>query len=83
MQTDEARKQIHLSRLRELTANLGHLIGQLINHAMVQHRAHSAVMEEIDLAELVRHEMADICSNYSARNLDHLDLALLVPDHPA
>lgn len=82
MQTDEARKQTHLNRLRELTANLGHLIGQLINHAMVQHRANSAVMEEIDLAKLVRHEMAEICSNYSVRNLDHLDLALVVPDHP-
>ncbi|WP_317205909.1 sensor histidine kinase [Janthinobacterium sp.] len=82
MQTDEARKHIHLNRLRELTANLGHLIGQLINHAMVQHRANSAVMEAIDLAELVRGEMAEICSNYSLRNLDRLDLALLVPEHP-
>ena len=82
MQTDEARKHIHLNRLRELTANLGQLIGQLINHAMVQHRANSAVLEELDLAELVRHEMAEFCSNYSARNLDHVDLAMLVPDHP-
>ena len=82
MQTDEARKQVHLGRLRELTTNLGHLIGQLINHAMVQHRANSAVLEQVDMAELVRHEMAEICSNYSARNLDQLDLALVVPEHP-
>ncbi|MES2257644.1 MAG: sensor histidine kinase [Pseudomonadota bacterium] len=82
MQTEEARKQIHLGRLRELTANLGRLIGQLINHAMVQHRASSAVPEELDLAELVRHEMAEIVSNYGMRNLDHLDLGIQAPDHP-
>lgn len=81
MQTDEKRKQVHLGRLRELTQNLGYLIGQLINHAMVQHRGNSVVLEELDLAELVRHEMAEICSNYGARNLERLDLEMLVPDH--
>ncbi len=82
LQPDESKKQQHLARLRELTANLGHLIGQLISHAMVQHRGSSAMLEQVDLAELVRHELADIVSNYGARNLDQLDLALTSPNTP-
>lgn len=79
LQTEEARKQAHLARLRELTVNLGQLIGQLINHAMVQHRAGNAPLEELDLAELVRHEMADFLSHHAGRDLD---FGLQAPDGP-
>lgn len=80
MQTEEAPRQVHLGRLRALTAGLGQLIGQLINHAMVQHRANSAVPAELDLGELLRAEMADIISNYSQRKLDRLDFGIRGPE---
>jgi two-component system sensor histidine kinase TctE len=82
VQPDEASRQGHLARLRVLTENLARLIGQLINHAMVQHRASSAVFQPVDVSELVRHEMADILSDYRARNLDRLDVGIQAPAHP-
>lgn len=81
-QTDETRKQAHLARLRSLTSNLGRLIGQLINHAMVQHRADSAIPVRFDLAELVREEMADMLSAWHDRDLQALDVGIDMPATP-
>jgi two-component system sensor histidine kinase TctE len=81
-QADETRKQAHLARLRSLTSNLGRQIGQLINHAMVQHRADSAIPVRLDLAELVREEMAEMLSAWHERDLNALDVGMDMPDTP-
>ncbi|WP_345796808.1 sensor histidine kinase [Castellaniella sp. MT123] len=77
IQTDEAQKQAHLARLRVLTRELGQLVNQLINHAMVQQRAETTPFTTIDLAELVRTELAEALSNEPDRDLD---VAVNAPD---
>ncbi|WP_343585354.1 sensor histidine kinase [Herbaspirillum sp.] len=77
-QSDEAGRQRHLQRLSERTRHLGALVNQLINHAMVQHRSDSVAPERIDLALLVRQEMADMLSHQER----DLDVALDAPDAP-
>ena len=79
MQTEEARKQVHMGRLRELTHNLGTLVNQLINHAMVQHRSSDMAFVKLDLAQLVRRETAAILSDHASRNLD---IEMRVPEQP-
>ena len=79
MQHDDAGRALHQARLQELTHHLGELVNQLINHAMVQHRADSAALEPIDLASLARQQMTDMLSHHAQR---HLDIALHVPEHP-
>ena len=69
----------HLSRLGELTRQLGALVNQLINHAMVQHRAGSVPLQRIDLARLARDEMSEMLAAHANRMLD---LAFSAPDQP-
>jgi two-component system sensor histidine kinase TctE len=70
MEGDPAGSRRHVARLGELTRNLGELVNQLINHAMVQHRADSIPFHEIDLARLAREEMAEMLSCHASRMLD-------------
>jgi two-component system sensor histidine kinase TctE len=79
LNADQANQSPHLARLQELTANLGDLVSQLINHAMVQLRAESAPLEAIDLIALARQTMADRLSGEQHQNLD---LAFLAPQDP-
>ncbi len=79
MQPDDAGRARHEARLRELTHHLGELVNQLINHAMVQHRADSVPLQTLDLASLAREEMADMMSQGTQRELD---LALHAPEPP-
>jgi two-component system sensor histidine kinase TctE len=79
MERGQAASDRHLARLGELTRHLGELVNQLINHAMVQHRAGSVPLQEIDLARLARDEMADMLSHHANRMLD---LAFSAPDAP-
>jgi two-component system sensor histidine kinase TctE len=79
MQADDEGRARHLKRLSELTQRLGELVNQLINHAMVQHRADSVAMERIDLVDLTRLEMTEMLSHQTHRNLD---IALDAPDTP-
>lgn len=79
MQRDESGRLRHIARLSELTHHLGNLINQLINHAMVQHRADSVQFETLDLTALTRREMTDILSAHAQCNLD---IAMLAPDEP-
>lgn len=74
--TDQSK---HLSRLGELTGQLGELVNQLINHAMVQHRAGSVALQKIDLARLARDEMSEMLVRHANRMLD---LAFNAPDQP-
>ncbi len=78
LNANEATRGYHLARLQDLTRNLGALVNQLINHAMVQFRAESIALESIDLAELAREVMAEKLSG----PLHHdLDFGFLTPDH--
>ncbi len=79
MQHDDKDRAQHEARLRELTHHLGELVNQLINHAMVQHRADSAALEAVDLASLARQQMTDTLSHHAQR---HLDIALHAPEYP-
>jgi two-component system sensor histidine kinase TctE len=76
-QSDETLRAAHVVRLRELSLNLAQLVNQLINHAMVQHRAMNPEFSDIDLAELVRREVATILSDSATRDLD---IELRVPE---
>ncbi|MEO7952509.1 MAG: sensor histidine kinase [Polaromonas sp.] len=79
MQRDEDKREQHLARLRELTHHLGELVNQLVNHAMVQHRAGSVPLETIDLTSMARAEMSEMLSQHAQRKLD---LALNTPEQP-
>ncbi|EIJ47750.1 transmembrane sensor histidine kinase transcription regulator protein [Herbaspirillum sp. GW103] len=78
-ESSEDKRQRHLAQLRERTRNLGALVNQLINHAMVQHRNDNRLQERIALAELVRSQMTEVLSN---RSRTPPDLALDVPPLP-
>ncbi|BEV15920.1 sensor histidine kinase [Herbaspirillum sp. DW155] len=78
-ETSEDKRQRHLALLRERTRNLGALVNQLINHAMVQHRNDSRLQQRIELGELVRSQMTEVLSN---RARTPHDLALDVPPLP-
>lgn len=79
MHADQASRDQHLARLQVLARNLGDLVNQLINHAMVQYRAESVPLETIDLALLAREAMADRLSHPQHQ---HLDLGFQAPDLP-
>ena len=79
LNADQPSRDQHLARLQELTHNLGDLVNQLINHAMVQFRAESVPMETIDLASLARTVMVDKLSH---PQYQHLDLGFQAPDTP-
>jgi two-component system sensor histidine kinase TctE len=53
-ETRPERREQQLNRVRERTAELGRLTNQLLNHAMIIHRAEVAEFETIDLAVLAR-----------------------------
>ncbi len=76
---NEEKRQRHLALLRERTGNLGALVNQLINHAMVQHRNDSSLQARIDLGELVRSQMTEVLSN---RSRTPQELSLDVPPLP-
>lgn len=78
-QTDAQRKHAHLARVEELSQNLGVLVNQLISHAMVQHRASHFQPTKLDLATLVRDELAKILSDHAQRELD---IEMRVPEQP-
>jgi two-component system sensor histidine kinase TctE len=79
LQPDPARRDQHLARLQDLTRNLGDLVNQLINHAMVQFRAESVPLDAMDLAALARESMADQLSHLEHQ---HLDLGFQAPAGP-
>lgn len=68
-----------VARLGELARHLGELVNQLINHAMVQYRAGSLPLQEIDLTRLARAEMSEMLSQHAGRMLD---LEFRAPDAP-
>lgn len=79
METTELRSRARLEHLRSVTRELGTLVNQLINHAMVQQRAETTPMKPVDLAALVRAEMADALSGPGVRAVE---VAVALPDTP-
>ena len=79
LQADEDKRAQHLARLQALTSNLGDLINQVINHAMVQFRAEAAALEPLDLCKLAREVMVD---KLSGPKHQALDLDFLAPSEP-
>ncbi|AJC18315.1 sensor histidine kinase [Pandoraea sputorum] len=75
---DEAARQTHIARIQKQARGLGGLIHQLINHAMVQHRAESVARTPVDLNELLQTAMRETLS-YVTRDID---VALHAQDEP-
>ncbi|QHE93776.1 sensor histidine kinase [Pandoraea fibrosis] len=73
---DEDARQTHIARIQKQARGLGGLIHQLINHAMVQHRANSVAPVPVDLNELLPTAMRETLS-YATRDID---VALNAPD---
>ncbi|MDN4575086.1 sensor histidine kinase [Pandoraea cepalis] len=66
---DEAARQAHIARIQKQARGLGGLIHQLINHAMVQHRADSVAPTPVDLKTLLPVAMRETLS-YATRDID-------------
>ncbi len=66
---DEAARQAHIARIQKQARGLGGLIHQLINHAMVQHRADSVAPTPVDLKALLPVAMRETLS-YATRDID-------------
>ncbi|WP_374623045.1 sensor histidine kinase [Pandoraea sp.] len=75
---DEAARQAHIARIQKQARGLGGLIHQLINHAMVQHRADSIAPTPVDLNALLQVAMRETLS-YATRDID---VALQAPQTP-
>ncbi|VVD66219.1 histidine kinase [Pandoraea eparura] len=75
---DEAARQAHIARIQKQARGLGGLIHQLINHAMVQHRADSVAPTPVDLNALLPEAMRETLS-YATRDID---VALHAPPTP-
>ncbi|MFH6783193.1 MULTISPECIES: sensor histidine kinase [Methylobacterium] len=69
-ETDEGRRRDQIDRLRRRTAELGHLTNQLLNHAMVIHRARSAAFSPVDVAGLARRTLIDALQQAGGRSVD-------------
>jgi len=74
---DPLRREAQLARVAARTEQLGHLVGQLFNHAMVTHRAGVAPLEPVDLVLLTRRVMLDVPP--AARTLE---MSLDAPEGP-
>jgi two-component system, OmpR family, sensor histidine kinase TctE len=68
-ETKPERREQQLNRVRERTAELGRLTNQLLNHAMIIHRAEVAEFETIDLAALARQTLINAVPSL-AREVD-------------
>ncbi|NEX60336.1 sensor histidine kinase [Noviherbaspirillum galbum] len=75
-ETDEDKRQAYLERLRQRLHDLGSLVNQLLQHAMVLHRADAVPKARIDLKALTRKEAMEVLSEADRP----LDLELRVPD---
>lgn len=69
-ETDEGRRRDQLARIRRRTAELGHLTNQLLNHAMVIHRARTAAFDPVDVAGLARRTLIDAVQQAGSRPVD-------------
>lgn len=69
-ETDEGRRREQLARIRRRTAELGHLTNQLLNHAMVIHRARTAAFDPVDVAGLARRTLIDAVQQAGDRAVD-------------
>lgn len=82
VEENPARRASQLQRVAARTEQLGRLVGQLFNHAMVTHRSEVAVPEPVDLVELARRAMLEMPLNASALTRDCPTMALDAPEEP-
>ncbi|MCQ4161533.1 sensor histidine kinase N-terminal domain-containing protein [Roseomonas sp. GC11] len=82
VEQDPARRVSQLQRIATRTAELGRLVGQLFNHAMVTHRSEVVALEPVDVVELARRAMLDIAMNAPAWARSEPALAFDAPEHP-
>lgn len=82
VEQDPARRAGQLQRIAVRTEQLGRLVSQLFNHAMVTHRSEVAVPEPIDLVELARRTMLELPLNAAAWGRDCPTMSLDAPDEP-
>ncbi|TFW01907.1 sensor histidine kinase [Oxalobacteraceae bacterium OM1] len=75
---DEASRGELLRRLRARAHGLGDLVNQLLQHAMVLHRADAVPKERIDLQALARQEVMELLSHHAKP----LDVAFQGTDAP-
>jgi two-component system sensor histidine kinase TctE len=64
------RRMQQLTRVKERTAELGRLTNQLLNHAMIIHRAEVAEFDTVDLTALVRQTLISAVPLSLDRDLD-------------
>ncbi|ACL55109.1 histidine kinase [Methylobacterium nodulans ORS 2060] len=67
---DEARRREQVIRVQERTAELGRLTNQLLNHAMVIHRARSIPLAPVDLGAIARRTLIDAIPLAGTRPID-------------
>jgi two-component system, OmpR family, sensor histidine kinase TctE len=60
VEQDPARQAVQLQRIAARTEQLGRLVGQLFNHAMVTHRPEVVAPEPVDLVMLARKALMDM-----------------------
>jgi two-component system sensor histidine kinase TctE len=73
------RQEQQLTRVKERTAELGRLTNQLLNHAMIIHRAEVAEFDTVDLAALARQTLISAVP----LSLDHdVDISFSDPQEP-
>ena len=75
----ESKRRQHLVRVQERTAQLGRLVNQLLNHAMVIHRADTVRFEPIDLRAIARRVLTDCATLPMA---EPFDFGLDAPECP-
>lgn len=70
MQRDDLGRRNHIERIKNRLDGLGALVQQLVNHAMVLHRAEAGAFERVDIAALVRAEMTMLLTEESPRPIE-------------
>ncbi|MDX2104119.1 MAG: sensor histidine kinase [Alphaproteobacteria bacterium] len=77
---DEGRRRHHLQRIEERTAQLSRLTTQLLNHAMVIHRAGTATLDRLDITDLAGRVLASAIPLSDDRDIE---IAFHPPAQPA
>ena len=76
-ETQEVRRQQQMTRIQDRTQSLGRIVNQLLDHAMVIHRANATLPQRFDVVTLVRRVMLDVVPPTRIQ-----ELALDAPDTP-
>lgn len=78
-ETDPERLRAILARIHARTGGLGRLTDQLLNHALIIHRADSAVLDRLDLRRVAMEAVEEVDHDYPPSGAE---LELDLPDDP-